>query len=100
MTTPLTFDEYAELEPRLSELMRKAKSERHTPDQPYCANAVWYGYGSRPSMKEAVCELVGWEREDISDPRLCGREAFDVCYQAIYDALPDCCGRCSCSCFY
>jgi hypothetical protein len=60
----------------------------------FCANANWYGY-SGPGLKEKLCQLVGWEAK-TDDPRLKTNEAYDVAYEAIYEALPDCRGRCSC----
>jgi hypothetical protein len=128
-----TFDDLAKLEPKLSDLLLEAIAEQ--PGPTWCANAVWYGYGDRPSMRERLSHLVGWERgepvepEEVVGPDGMGKpitaaelvlkplsefkarprgapaespeerllkssDAYDVAYDTIYGALPDCGPEC------
>ena len=62
----------------------------------FCANAVWYGYaGFEPGIRSRLCELVGTCAEKGGDLR--PSEAYDLAYETLYEALPDCRGRCICS---
>lgn len=121
---PITWDLLVELEPKLGALYNEAKSYRRGPH--YCATSTWYGWrtGSRGSFKSKVCALIGFERgvlEDDSDdtrcgpidladvvlteyerpvdddPRLYTPWAYDLAYQTICKALPNCRNsRCGC----
>jgi hypothetical protein len=92
----LTFRALAKLEPRLNDLLAAARAFHKSRAKVFCANAVWYGYpGFRPGLKALLCRLVGWSRKEGGV--LQTSEAYDVAYQAIYRALPDCRGRCACS---
>jgi hypothetical protein len=92
----LTFRTLARLEPRLRELLAEARSHHNNRGPVFCANAVWYGYpGHRPGLKYHLSRLVGWTAERAGDVRT--SEAYDVAYHTIYQALPDCRGRCLCS---
>jgi hypothetical protein len=74
---------------------------------PYsCANELWYSGGDphtktrKRSFKERVEELVGWGREagskeDSIQAYLRSSTAYDIVYQTLYNALPDC-RKCSC----
>lgn len=55
----------------------------------FCANAVWYGYHGHKGIKSRLVRLVGWEAQK-SDSVLHSCVAYDVAYETIYDALPDC----------
>jgi hypothetical protein len=55
----------------------------------FCANTVWYS-----QFKPRLLWLVGWERRD-KHPVLSSAEAYDLAYETIYQALPDC-KRCLC----
>lgn len=90
-TPKLTFSQYCELEPRLIDLLKRAQSYAACDEECFCANAVWYGSGG---IKQALCDLVGWDA-NVVDSRLAGTSAYDVCYEAIYEALPDC-RNCAC----
>lgn len=79
---PQEFVRLCELEPRLLELYNEAKSYKPVPG--FCANHIWYRYGG---LKSQLCHIVGW---DAIDPRLQTSEAYDVAYETIYGALPDC----------
>lgn len=81
----LTWRELVRREPRLAELLREAKAVDDS-DPHFCANLVWYGRGG---LKERLCRLVGWEAEK-DDPVLRTPEAYDLAYEKIYNALPDC----------
>jgi hypothetical protein len=82
-----------ETEPRLAALEKEIRSVRRTPGKPFCANAVWYGYGGRPSFKEKVTRLVGWEAKN---PKVATRQAYDAAYHYCYSLLPDCERGCAC----
>lgn len=81
-----TFEELAQLEPRLQELLTEAQATRRK--RGYLAGKVWYGYGGYPGLKPRLLELVGWEREE-EHTLLSTRTAYDVAYDTIYEALPD-----------
>jgi hypothetical protein len=81
-------------EPRLGHLLREIRAVRATGDR-FCANRVWYGYANpRRGFKARMCALVGWDREH-GPSELRTHRAYDVAYQTLYDALPDC-RRCGC----
>jgi hypothetical protein len=84
-----TFEELAALEPRLNHLLAEARSYHEKKYRRFCANAVWYGYpGHEPGLKQGLSELVGWESGQKG--LLGSREAYDVAYQTLYQALPNC----------
>jgi hypothetical protein len=85
--TKPTFDELMALEPRLGVLLREAKA--HQQRKGFCANAVWYGYDGSGGLKGRLLMLVGWERRPRHEV-LNTQEAYDVAYETIYRALPDC----------
>jgi hypothetical protein len=92
----MTFDQLCELEPRLRQLAREAKSVRDDGTaKAFCANAAWYGYFGNPGIKPRLLLLVGFERPNGPD-ELRTTEAYDVAYDAIYNMLPDCRGECGC----
>ena len=90
------FAELAEIEPQLNALLDEARSYHDGCSDNFCANRVWYGYGSAggPGLKQKLCALVGWEARN-RDPRLVADVAYDVAYDVIYEALPDC-RKCGC----
>jgi hypothetical protein len=91
-----TFRALARLEPRLRGLLAEARSYRRDRGPVFCANAVWYGYSDhRPGLKDRLCRLVGLQAE--RGGALASSAAYDVAYETIYRALPDCRGRCACS---
>lgn len=87
-----TWGDLCELEPRLEELFDVARSYHLNKGTDFCANRRWYR-----TLKPRLERLVGWHRKD-NHPTLCSRQAYDLAYQAIYEALPDCRGYCSCLC--
>ena len=84
----VTFDELVKLEPKLGSLLEEAKAMKRA-SPPFCANAVWYGYRGYPGIKPRLIRLVGWNSKN-PDSLLHGERAYDVAYQTIYHALPDC----------
>ena len=93
----ITWDELTALEPRLLALLQEAEAIKDDKRKPsFCANAHWYGYGGHPGIKPRLLELVGWARP-YGSAELRGTRAYDVAYETIYDALPDCRGDCSCA---
>jgi hypothetical protein len=90
-----TFPQLVSLEPRLAGLLEEAKAYRQKVGRNFCANAVWYGYrGHKPGLRQRLTQLVGWNshRKDL----LGSSAAYDVAYQTIYRALPDCGADCVC----
>ncbi len=84
-----TFAELESPEPVLSALLVEAKSHDGR-DPRFCANAVWYGYNGHPGLKPRLLTVVGWERLDGRHDVLSRPETYDVAYETIYAALPDC----------
>jgi len=84
---PVAWDDLVALEPRLLPLLVEA--QRATSDGATCANAIFYGSGGS-GLKGRLSRLVGYLAPDNADPRLCTENAYDVAYDHIYDALPDC----------
>jgi hypothetical protein len=81
-----TWAELVKAEPKLGELLAEAqavKDDGRTPS--FCANRIWYAPGG---FKDRLCRLVGWDRK--GHPVLGTMQAYDVAYETIYDALPDC----------
>lgn len=64
------------------EIKAHAKTNANNPD--YCANEHWYEEGG---YRQRLENLVGW-RSGI--PILQTSEAYDACYEYLYDLLPDC----------
>jgi hypothetical protein len=87
-TKPLTWNELARLEPRLSGLLDKAKAVK-AKGRNFCANDVWYR-----RFKPRLLWLVGWDRPD-NHPVLSSMQAFDLAYETIYEVLPNC-RQCTC----
>lgn len=89
------FRELCEIEPELMDLFQEAQA--HQPVDRFCANAAWYGYAGFKGrgLKTRLTQLVGIYGEDI-DSRLRNSKAWDIAYDAIYEALPDCQKGCAC----
>lgn len=91
------WDRLVEEEPRLADLLAEARTVKDEGGAYFCANQVWYGYGDpRRGFKARLLPLVGWERNG-GPSLLTTPQAYDVGYQTIYDALPDCRGDCGCA---
>src|SRR5688572_27285202 len=89
-TKPLTWATLVAMEPQLAGLLADAKQEHMNGDPGYCAHRVWYGYDDGPGLKGRLCQLVGWGREAPGPAVLRSPAAYDVAYQKVYQALPDC----------
>lgn len=90
------FLRYCMLEPRVLALFVEAATTTAAPGEMFCANAAFFGYRlpRERSFKRRLCRLVGWDAE-WQHPELVTEKAYDVCYDRIYEALPDCRG-CMC----
>jgi hypothetical protein len=98
----ISFEEIAKLEPRLAALYAMAQAIKDDGRGDYfCANEHWYGYGPVSlgrGLRAQVEKLVGWAvKKRGGNPRLATCRAYDIAYQTIYAALPDC--R-DCNCFF
>ena len=97
MTTPQplmaapseSFAALARIEPGLARLMRDVRAVRDTGAAWFCANDCWYQPGG---FKSRLLRLAGWFARK---PELRNSESYDIAYDAIYAALPDC-RACAC----
>lgn len=87
-----TFNDLCFHSPVLASLHKLAKEfQRLTSPEPFCANAVWYS-----AMKPVMEREVGFIAHS---PKLRSREAYDLAYNTLYNALPNCShreGGCGC----
>ena len=79
----MKWKELVKIEPRLNELLKIAKAEKSNGER-YCANHVWYGLHG---LRSRLIYLVGWE---ANNPALRNSMCYDIAYEKIYEALPDC----------
>lgn len=90
------FFRLALIEPRLLDLYGEAAAVKDDlTDRWFCANEVFYGYHGLRGFKRRLCALVGWDAEN-NHPGLVNSDAYDLAYETIYNALPDC-RNCSCA---
>jgi len=80
------WEDLIELEPRLADIaddiLRVARSKG------FCANQAWYP--PHGQFRTRMQNLVGWLREDKTEPRLCGQRAYHIAYDHLYNLLPNC----------
>jgi hypothetical protein len=88
-----TFEEYAQVDERIGELLQQAQAVKRTEGERFCANSVWYG---PERLRSKVVKLVGTGRK-VGPPELQTSSAYDIVYRKVYDALPDCY---HCNCFW
>jgi hypothetical protein len=82
-----------QLEPRLQDLF--AEAERGLPPgEAYCSELAWFGRGG---LKARMCDLVGYGAEQPG--LLATSRAYDVAYDTLIEALPDCDPGCLCGGF-
>ena len=86
----LTWEQLVKLEPELGRLLERAKATKSR-GKHFCANARWYGFGQWrfAGLKPRLLWLVGWQRPD-KHPVLSSTEAYDLAYETVYEALPNC----------
>ena len=90
-TAKITWKRLVELEPGLLALYEYARSINDDKSKPsFCANALYIGFAEyrNVGLKGTLRDLVGWNRPDV--PELNTSEAWDVAFEKIYNALPDC----------
>ena len=91
----ITWSLLCDLEPRLIHLLAKVRGIEDDKRKPsFCANAIWYGWNGRESLRGRVDQLVGWHAIG-SDPRLKTPQAYDLAYEKLYNLLPPC-RNCNC----
>jgi hypothetical protein len=84
----LSWQRMVEIEPRLRTVERYILATTRHRLKPFCANALWYGYGDPDfSFKERVNRYAGWGADA---PELRSGAAYDIAYEYLYDLLPDC----------
>jgi len=88
----VSFDQLVEIEPALIPLYESALAYHDSVDEFFCANDVWYGTTTPGGLKGWLERLVGW---DARNKNLRTEEAYDLAYDVIYDALPNC-QKCGC----
>ena len=88
-SAPPSWTELTHLEPRLLDLAREALEAQPSKGK-YCANAEWYGYRGYRGIKPRLRLLVGHEAAAYAPALLRTSVAYDVAYQTVYYALPDC----------
>jgi hypothetical protein len=96
-TKPVAWRELIKLEPRLKELYEEISAIKDHGGEAFCANAVWYGYGSYREdggFKSRLSQLVGWHAGRV-DKRLKSMDAYSIAYDKLYNALPNC-RNCNC----
>ena len=93
--TAPTWDQLVDREPRIARLLDEARAVRDDGGETFCANRLWYGVAWDYGLKGTVEDLVGWDAE-TRDPVLRTNVAYDLVYQTVYKALPNC--R-NCACF-
>jgi len=80
-----SFEHLCNVAPFLRCLLRQAKEfKRLAGRKPICANAIWYS-----TMKPILVASVGMCAHHPM-PKMNGREAYDLAYKTIYEALPNC----------
>lgn len=92
----VTWEMLIEAEPKLLDLYNDARKVKDDGTGKYfCGNEFWYEVGG---LKDRLLPLVGWERfyQDGDASILSTREAYDLAYRKIYNALPNCRGNCNC----
>ena len=91
------FDRLAQLDPRIQDLQNEAASITDDgTSESFCANEIFYGYKSGNGLKHRLSRLVGNSADPTAPPDLKTSEAYDVVYEVIYKALPDC-RNCGCA---
>lgn len=81
----MTWDQICKIEPKVKDLYLKAKS--YKPKSGFCANKIWYGNCGNNGLRDEVISLVGFESKNEI---LRTSEVYDLVYEKIYKALPDC----------
>ena len=74
----MNWQEIVRLQPALDRLLKEVKAVKDDKTKPaFCANAWWYGYGSRAGLgfKERLVCMVGFHSRE---PRLRTMEAYDL----------------------
>ena len=74
-------------EPRLAKLEAEIRLVKRPSRGTFCANAWWYGYGSRRGygFKPRLVRLIGWTAQN---QELNTMEAYDIAYHYLYNLLP------------
>lgn len=94
-TTKYSFEDYAQMDPRIDELARDvAAADKGGPR--FCMDEAWYGRESGQGFKARMLALAGYEREGHNPTPLATSNAYHVVLQRLYyELMPDCRG-CGC----
>ncbi len=93
----LTWAQMVRLQPGLDRLLKEIEAVKDDKTRPgFCANAWWYGFGSRAELgfKSRFIYLVGFHCRN-ADPRMRTMAAYDKALHRLYQALPNC-RNCNC----
>jgi hypothetical protein len=88
----LTWEDLAQVEPRLLALLKEIAAAGAASPR-FCSVSAWHGFGGRQGFKMRLWYLAG---SGARNPALRSREAYDVAFETLYGALPDCRG-CGCA---
>ncbi|GAN33722.1 MAG: hypothetical protein DYG83_10320 [Candidatus Brocadia sp. AMX2] len=84
----LTWETIIAIDPYFDDLLHGIKTIK--PGEKFCANETWY-----KEYKPIILRRVGYFAPNYAPEILKTEKAYDVVYQKLYDALPDCKG-CAC----
>ncbi|NUQ57697.1 MAG: hypothetical protein HUT38_04420 [Candidatus Paceibacter sp.] len=85
----LTWETIVAIDPFFDDLLHEIEGIK--PGERFCANDTWY-----KKYKPIILNRVGWYAPNYVPEILKIERAYDLVYQRLYDALPDCKG---CGCF-
>jgi hypothetical protein len=84
----LTWEELVEMEPRLADLLKRC-TEAGRGLRSFCYEIAWFGPSGNTGFKAEFKQLVGHFAEN-RHPRLTTQYAYELGYQTLLSALPEC----------
>lgn len=85
----ITWETIIAIDPYFDDLLREIEGIEQ--GENFCANNVWY-----KRYKPIVLRRVGWYAPNYAPEILKTERAYEIVYEKLYDALPNCKG---CGCF-
>lgn len=86
----LTWETLIAIDPFFDGLLSGIEGIELEPGERFCANDTWY-----KKYKPLILRRVGWHAPNYAPGILRTERAYDIVYQKLYDALPNC-RNCSC----